>query len=328
MKKGIFYSLLIFLLAITFLKLSSNSKAAFDNMPKVGLPYSIIEIGPDGSRKETKGISTGEDADTILSDLKIEKLENDRIQAFPELAMQIGSQITVNRAPVIFVKDGKRSVTYRSWQKTVGELFAERKIEIGKDDKVSFADDIELENNIQIVITRVAITTIVEKEAIKFTTVKKPNPNVEKGNKKILQAGKNGSKDKYYLVRREDGEEVSRSFIKSEVTLEPVDEIIEVGTKVILYGSGKATWYIETSEMIAAHNSLPRGTKVVVTNIVNGKSVVVTIKGGGIYHSDNVIIDLSTAAFCAIGELKSCDDNLYVLGKMNNIRVEKYYPES
>jgi hypothetical protein len=38
---------------------------------------------------------------------------------------------------------------------------------------VSFANDIELENNIQIVITRVAITQIQEKEPIDFKIIKK-----------------------------------------------------------------------------------------------------------------------------------------------------------
>lgn len=234
MKKGIFYSLLVFLLAITFLKLSSNSKAAFDNMPKVGLPYSIIEIGPDGSRKETKGISSSESADAILSDLQIEKFESDRIQAFPELAMQIGSQITVNRAPVIFVKDGKRSATYRSWQKTVGELFAERKIEIGKDDKVNFADDIELENNVQIIITRVAITQVQEKKPIDYKTVKKDDPTLDEGKTKVAQAGIKGEKILTYLVKREDGDEVSRRLLGTEISKETTDEILMIGTKPVI----------------------------------------------------------------------------------------------
>lgn len=319
MKKGFFYSLLVFLLAITFLKLSSNTKADFDNMPKVGLPYSIIEIGPDGSRKETKGISGGENADAILADLKIEKLENDRTQAFPALEMKIGSQITVNRAPIIFVKDGKRSATYRSWQKTVGDLFTERKIEIGKDDKVNFANDIGLENNIQIVITRVAITTIVEKEMIDYKVVKKPNPNIEKGNNKTLQSGANGSRDKYYLVRREDGDEVSRRFIKSEITLEPVDQIVEVGTKVVLYGSGVASIWKESNELIAACNFVKKGTKVHVVNSGNGKSVDVTCMGGGM--RDDRIIDLSDTAFEKLG-------GTWSQGLMNNIRVERYYLEN
>ena len=50
-------------------------------------------------------------------------------------------------------------------------------------------------------------------------------------------------------------------------------------------------------EMTAAHRSLPLGTRVRVTNLSNGKSVVVRINDRGPYGRDRSrIIDLSKAA--------------------------------
>ena len=54
--------------------------------------------------------------------------------------------------------------------------------------------------------------------------------------------------------------------------------------------------------MTAAHKSLPFGTKVIVTNINNGKTVVVTINDRGPYVKGR-IIDLSLAAFSKIENL-------------------------
>jgi rare lipoprotein A len=54
--------------------------------------------------------------------------------------------------------------------------------------------------------------------------------------------------------------------------------------------------------MTAAHKSLPFGTKVIVTNINNGKTVVVTINDRGPYVKGR-IIDLSLAAFSKIESL-------------------------
>ena len=51
--------------------------------------------------------------------------------------------------------------------------------------------------------------------------------------------------------------------------------------------------------MTAAHKSLPFGTKVIVTNIDNGKTVVVTINDRGPYVKGR-IIDLTQAAFSKI----------------------------
>lgn len=300
---------------------ASNNTVKNTETQSLSKPFVIEVIETDGSiSKEIKGVSSNTDLFLISKDLGAEPFLEDRYKSFPDIRMGIGSKITLYRAPVIQIKDGKRSKEVRSWTKTIDELFSEQKIEIGKDDKVNFSMDTTIENGMEIAITRVAITTVVEKEVIKYTTVKKSNPNVEKGNKKTLQSGKNGTKDKFYLVRREDGEEVSRKLTKTEISEESVDEIVEIGTKIVVLDRGKATWYVRSSAMIAAHNSIPKGTKVNIVNLANGKSVVVTISGGGIYHDDNVVIDLSTAAFEALGASLGT-------GKLTNIRVEKYYPE-
>lgn len=57
-------------------------------------------------------------------------------------------------------------------------------------------------------------------------------------------------------------------------------------------------------EITAAHRTLPFGTKVRVTNVHNGKSVVVRINDRGPFMRGRVI-DLSRAAFTQIGNLAS-----------------------
>src|SRR5690606_841766 len=57
-------------------------------------------------------------------------------------------------------------------------------------------------------------------------------------------------------------------------------------------------------ELTAAHRSLPLGTKVKVTNLKNGRSVVVRINDRGPYAKGRVI-DLSRAAAKRLGMLNS-----------------------
>ena len=75
--------------------------------------------------------------------------------------------------------------------------------------------------------------------------------------------------------------------------------------------SGMASYYWEPqalasggrfnpNAMTAAHKTLPFGTKVLVTNRNNGRSVVVTINDRGPYVAGRVI-DLSRAAASAVG---------------------------
>lgn len=78
---------------------------------------------------------------------------------------------------------------------------------------------------------------------------------------------------------------------------------------------GKASWYalhsrtasgerMNPSAMTAAHRSLPFGTKVVVTNKSNGKSVVVRINDRGPFIRGR-IIDLSKGAAQRLGFISS-----------------------
>jgi rare lipoprotein A len=77
---------------------------------------------------------------------------------------------------------------------------------------------------------------------------------------------------------------------------------------------GLASWYggrfqgrrtasgeiFDTRQLTAAHKSLPFGTRVLVTNLTNGKSVTVRINDRGPFVAGR-IIDLSLAAAAAIG---------------------------
>lgn len=81
---------------------------------------------------------------------------------------------------------------------------------------------------------------------------------------------------------------------------------------------GKASWYgprfhgrktasgepFNQHDLTAAHRSLPFGTRVKVTNLKNGKSVVVRINDRGPYAKGRVI-DLSRAAAKRLDMLRS-----------------------
>lgn len=60
----------------------------------------------------------------------------------------------------------------------------------------------------------------------------------------------------------------------------------------------------DQSALTAAHKKLPFGTRVRVTNIANGKTVVVRINDRGPFVNGR-IIDLSRSAFTRIGNTRS-----------------------
>lgn len=307
--------------AISFSQANLLTNRGPNVISSVAKPYIVETIDIDGNRAGSfVGQSLATDPYEIARELGAEPYIEDRYMAFPDIAMGIGGKITLYRAPVYEIVDGKKHRTVRSWQNTVGGLLTEKRIELGVDDKINFSVDTEIENGMEIRINRVAKTTIVVPETIAFSTTKKLNANLEKSVKNVLQKGVSGIRNKYYLVTRIDGEEVSRVLQKSEVALEPVTEILEVGTRVVVYGTGKASWYSwpameSKNAYYAASKTLAKGTEVWVVNTANGKGVKVTILDR---VAADVAIDLSPKAFAAIGSLGA---------GIINVRIEKYYPE-
>ncbi|MGI8685306.1 MAG: septal ring lytic transglycosylase RlpA family protein [Acidimicrobiales bacterium] len=62
---------------------------------------------------------------------------------------------------------------------------------------------------------------------------------------------------------------------------------------------GKASWYTAAATGGCAHRTLPKGTKVKVTNTANGRAVICTVDERGPYK-DGRIIDLSKPDFDAM----------------------------
>lgn len=78
---------------------------------------------------------------------------------------------------------------------------------------------------------------------------------------------------------------------------------------------GEASWYalnsqtangekMDPTKLTAAHLTLPMGTRVLVTNLSNGKSLTVRINDRGPY-AQNRLIDLSKAAAAELGFIQS-----------------------
>lgn len=153
----------------------------------------------------------------------------DKVTAFPEPRLGLGSVITVTRAMPVVVQDGKKTLTLRTWQETVGGLVDEKKLELGAEDRVAPSLGTALVPGMRITITRVARTQVTEKEVIAYETVVEKDYSQFVGAQKVVQAGKNGEKEKTYLLIREDGELVSKTLLKTVTTIAPQTQKVQQG---------------------------------------------------------------------------------------------------
>lgn len=73
-------------------------------------------------------------------------------------------------------------------------------------------------------------STVTSHVAIPKDIIRRANGNMQKGETVTVQEGNDGVKEVEYTVYYEDGVEVDRAEISSEVLVEPIDMVIEYGT--------------------------------------------------------------------------------------------------
>ena len=76
---------------------------------------------------------------------------------------------------------------------------------------------------------------VVKTESIPFKVIRKENPNLPAGQEKVVKAGVLGERTSYVSVLTENGK-ASETVLDSQVTKEPVDQIVEFGAPITHVG--------------------------------------------------------------------------------------------
>lgn len=132
---------------------------------------------------------------------------------------------------VTLTVDGS-TATHTSTEKSVQDLFDEADIVLGKEDRVSVPVTSSLVDGLGLKITRVDSDhreTVTE--SISFTTDEVDDDTLDLGEQRITRAGVDGERTKIYTAMLIDGREQDRELLSDKVTLEPVTELIAIGTR-------------------------------------------------------------------------------------------------
>lgn len=281
-------------------------------------PTSLLPV------EEYYGSPTQLSLEAMLTSLNVTLAPEDVVEAFPAPNLGLGSVIKVYRATPVEVTDWGKPKSYRTWSQTVGQFLEEQKIELGENDRVEPGVTAQLAVSgdplqARLLITRVAITEVKEKEKIDFKKIEREDPELPRGQTKVTK-GAPGERVRTYRVTRENGVEVKRELLKNEVTKEPVTEEVIIGTK-LTYGkevNGRISWYKYDSTKVAS-DLYKRGDWLEIT--ANGKTIIV--KNDGCICSDTgYIVDLHPDHFTALGG-KLRDG---IIPKARVRKIENYIP--
>lgn len=234
----------------------------------------------------------------------LELAENESVFPALETPLAPGMKIFVKRTHEITVQADGEKTMYRVHATAVGEALTEAGVSLDEDDIVAPGREAFASRGLSIVVTRVDIREETVEKTVAFE--KKANEDSKLSWRKsvVTQKGVAGMDRLVYRVSSHDGKEVNRKLLRTERVKEPVPEIVTQGTHVELGKShtGAASWYAWTGTMAAANPWLPKGSYVKVTNLDNGKSVIVVINDRGPFVPGR-IIDLDKVAFAKIASI-------------------------
>lgn len=144
-----------------------------------------------------------------------------------------GDKIIVKVSPALHatIKSKNTSITARFTECTVRELLEEKGFTFDDDDEIIPSLDTKLKEDAEIIIIDVEYQELEETEQVPFEVETKENSELLEGKQKITQYGVYGEKKVTYKVKFEDGEQTEKEMISEEITKEPVNCVVEKGTK-------------------------------------------------------------------------------------------------
>jgi uncharacterized protein YabE (DUF348 family) len=285
----------------------------FGDDRELDLSFQKAVVFDDGG-VESRVVSSAGSVEEFLEEQRVSLAEADIIYPIADSKIFSGSKIIIQRAKKIKILVDGGEVEDYTFESTVESAVLGASVELDEFDILSEPRESFAYDNLEVKVTRVQKAEEIVKKKIAFEKVAKTDDEMSWRKEVVKQKGEKGVKEMKYVVVYHDGEEISRKLLSTEITKEPVDEVVVKGTyvKTGKRHTGLASWYAQPQHLknqypsitgyYAANPWLPKGSYVKVTNKGNGKSIVAVINDRGPFVPDR-IIDLDKKAFAAIASI-------------------------
>ncbi len=189
-------------------------------------------------------VNTVEEA---LIEARILVRPDDKVSPSMDTPLKEGMTIEIIRAVPCEIHVDGDVIELKTTKETVEEVLAKAEVKLEEKDKMNHGLEDSITEDITIEITRVEKEVLKETEEIDFKTLRRNDENLEKGKTRVEKEGQKGLKEYEIEITYEDGEEVTRKVLSEEITQEPVNRVVRVGTKapkpapVVSRGGSEAT---------------------------------------------------------------------------------------
>jgi resuscitation-promoting factor RpfB len=187
-----------------------------------------VKLTLDGASKTVQ--STSATVKDLINELGVE--EDSELSAPLDADLASVSNVVISTPKTVTITVDGKTKDKITTAATVGDLLAEQKITLGKDDELSKPKSTPIKEKLKLKITRIDRDQKIEiTEPIAFETETKKDSSMYEDEKVVTRDGIAGERTKTYALVLVDGKETERELVKDRVTTEPVSEKVSVGTK-------------------------------------------------------------------------------------------------
>lgn len=140
------------------------------------------------------------------------------------------SEITVRRIQTVHIQHGGEEMTAESYGETVGSLLDRLNVDVSGDAAVSVPLTAMTYDGMRLTVGRTVSSTEHYTRVIPYETVYCDDATLSAGTQQVLTQGSDGEMRCTAWVTYEDGREVDRIETSRSITLQPVNEVIALGT--------------------------------------------------------------------------------------------------
>lgn len=146
-------------------------------------------------------------------------------------AVTDGMKITVTRRVTVNITADGKTQDFLIVKGTVAEALSQAGITLGPEDIADKSTTDEVTEGMQIRIGRITYKDVTTTEDIPYDTVTKKDSSMNAGTKSVTTKGQNGVKTIVTRQKLCDGDVVESNVTSSDVTQQPVSEVVVVGTR-------------------------------------------------------------------------------------------------
>jgi len=242
--------------------------------------------------KEQQYTTTAWTVEEFLNEENISYCEEDFVSMPVEGFIRDGLELEMIHAYDYKITADGETLDYKTLKKTVAEALEEEGVKINDLDIVEPGLNKSVKDGMTIVVKRVVIKekTLVEK--IPYKVIKKDDPNMNEGETKVVQKGKNGKAKVTYKITYIDGKESKRIKVKTIVVTPKTNKIVKEGTRVTIDGFAYTRKLVVKAYSYTGGGTTAMGTPARVGEIAVDPRVIplgskVYIEGVGVRYAED-----------------------------------------